>query len=139
MTNQNRSFGHGVVGYSRYFGAALADSTIEVYMTRGIFPTLLHQDPRYFRRGTGTAWSRLRTAVGQTFWTHGDSGNPAFNYSELMGISTTVAISNIYYADNRTASNGVSKFAIKLGLDIGGNISKEFWPDIQRKLIRKHR
>ncbi len=34
-------------------------------MTEGVFPSMLHQDPRYFRRGTGGKWSRLGYAVGQ--------------------------------------------------------------------------
>ena len=136
--NSNRSFGQGAAGYSRYFSAALADSVIRTYMTEGVFPSILHQDPRYFRRGTGGAWSRLRYAMGQVFWTHGDSGKTEFNFSELIGNSTAVAISNIYYADRRTASNGVSHLAINLSADMGGNIFKEFWPDFQRKLNRKH-
>ena len=72
------------------------------YMTEGIFPTLLHQDPRYFRRSTGSGWSRLGYAMGQIFWTHRDSGGTQFNYSEVIGNSTAVAISNAYHPENRT-------------------------------------
>jgi hypothetical protein len=43
------------------------------FMTEAIYPTLLHQDPRYFRRGTGSTWSRLGYAMGQIFITHGDN------------------------------------------------------------------
>jgi len=38
---------------------SFADFAIGDYMTEAIYPSLLHQDPRYFRRGTGTGWSRL--------------------------------------------------------------------------------
>jgi hypothetical protein len=55
-----------------------------------------------------------------------------------MGNSTAVAISNAYYADRRTASNGISQLAINFSADMGGNIFKEFWPDFQRKFSRKH-
>src|SRR5689334_1111179 len=65
--NSNPSFGQGVSGYSRYFSAAVADSTIRTYMTEGVFPSILHQDPRYFRCGTGGRLWRLRYAVGQAF------------------------------------------------------------------------
>jgi hypothetical protein len=67
LTNANRSFGQGGAGFGRYFGAAFGDFIIGDYMAEWVFPTLLHQDPRYFRRGTGTGWSRLGYAMGQVF------------------------------------------------------------------------
>ena len=77
--------------------------------------------------------------MAQIFWTHKDSGGTQFNYSEVIGNSTAVAISNAYYPDNRTASDAVSKLGIQLSVDTASNILKEFWPDIERKLRRKHR
>src|SRR5580700_3817774 len=46
LTNANRAFGQGVLGFGRYWGAAYGDLLIGDYMTEGIFPALLHQDPR---------------------------------------------------------------------------------------------
>jgi hypothetical protein len=76
--------------------------------------------------------------MGQIFWTHTDSGGTQFNYSEVVGNSAAVAISNAYYVDNRTAADGVSKLGVQLGVDMASNILKEFWPDLERKLARKH-
>jgi hypothetical protein len=137
-TNANRSFGQGAAGFGRYFGAAYGDLVIGDYMTEGVFPALLHQDPRYFRRGQGSGWSRLGYAVGQIFWTHTDSGGAQFNYSEIVGNSAAVAISNAYYADNRTAGDAASKLGVQIGVDMAANILKEFWPDLQRKFRRRH-
>jgi hypothetical protein len=139
LTNSNKSFGQGAAGFGRYFGAAFGDFAIGNYMTEAIYPSLLHQDPRYFRRGTGTGWSRFGYAVGQIFWTHRDSGKAEFNFSELIGNSTAVAISNAYYCENRTTSNAVSKLGTQISLDMAGNILKEFWPDFERKFEKKHR
>ena len=138
VTNATPSFGQGVKGYSRYLGTAYADFVIGNFMTEGVYPTLLHQDPRYFRRGVGSSWSRLRYAAGQIFWTHKDSGGTQFNYSEILGNSTAVAISNAYYPDNRSAPEAVSKLGIQLAVDMSSNILKEFWPEVSRKLSRKH-
>ena len=138
LTNSNPSFGQGAAGFGRYFGTAFGDFVIGDYMTESVFPTLLHQDPRYFRRGTGSGWSRLGYAMEQIFWTHRDAGGTQFNYSEVIGNSTAVAISNAYYPDNRTAGDGVSKLGIQIGVDMAGNILKEFWPDFERKFRRKH-
>src|SRR5713101_4254321 len=92
LSNSNRSFGQGGAGFGRYLGAAYGDLAIGDYMTEAVFPALLHQDPRYFRRGTGSGWSRFGYAMGQIFWTHRDSGHGQFNFSEILGNSTAVAI-----------------------------------------------
>jgi hypothetical protein len=138
LTNANRSFGQGGAGFGRYLGASYGDFMIGDYMTEAVFPTLLHQDPRYFRRGTGSGWSRLGYSMGQIFWTHRDSGGIQFNYSEIVGSSAAVAISNAYYANNRTAGDAVSKLGMQVGVDMAANVLKEFWPDLLRKFGRKH-
>ena len=137
LTNANRSFGQGFEGYGRYFGASYADFVIGNYMTEAIFPSLLHQDPRYFRRGIGSGWSRLAYSVGQIFWTHTDSDRTQFNYSEILGNSTAAAISNAYYQANRSVADSASTLGIQIGVDMASNVLKEFWPDVERKF--RHR
>jgi hypothetical protein len=139
LSNANKSFGQGAQGYGKYLGASYADLAIGNFMTEGIYPTLFRQDPRYFARGKGSGWSRFGYACGQIFWTHTDSGGTAFNYSEILGNSTAVAISNAYYVDNRTASNAASRLGIQLGLDMAGNVLKEFWPDINHRFFSRKR
>ncbi len=139
LTASNPSFGQGVRGYAHYFGTAYSDFVIGDYMTEAIFPTILRQDPRYFRRGTGSGWSRLGYASGQIFWTHNDSGRGQFNFSELAGNSTAVAVSMAYYPESRDVTNGVSKLGSQLGVDMLSNILKEFWPDLERKFSWKHK
>lgn len=136
LTKSNPSFGDGIANYGRYFATAYADLVIGDFMTEYIYPVLLHQDPRYFRRGAGGGWSRLGYAVGQIFWTHKDSGGTQFNYSEILGNATAVAISEAYYPDSRDVASAVSKLGSQLGVDMASNILKEFWPDLHRKLSR---
>ena len=137
-SNSSPSYGHGVRGYASYFGSSYGNFAIGNFMTEAIFPSMLHQDPRYFRKGTG-GWSRLSYAMGQIFFTHGDSRRTQFNFSEIGGNATAVAISNAYNWDNRTASDAASTLGIQLGIDMAGNIVKEFGPDLYRKLTgRKH-
>ena len=138
LTNGNRAFGQGGEGFAKYWCAAYGDFAIGDYMTEGVFPTLLHQDPRYFRRGTGSGWSRLGYAMGQIFWTHRDSGGTQFNYSEVIGNSVAVAISNAYYVDNRNATDASSQLGLQIGVDMAANVLKEFWPDMERK-FKRHR
>ena len=107
-------------------------------MTEAIYPSLLRQDPRYFRRGRGSTMTRLGYAAGQLFWTHTDSGGMQFNFSEVGGNATAVAISNAYYPENRDASDALVKLGSQLAVDMASNILKEFSPDIYRHVLRRH-
>jgi hypothetical protein len=124
-------------GYAKRFGGTYADFAIQNMMTEGIFPTILHQDPRYFRRRNGTARSRLGYAISRLFITRTDSGKNQFNYSEVVGGATFLAISNVYYPDGRGVADNMSRYGVQLGFDAASNVLKEFWPDLKRKLPRR--
>jgi hypothetical protein len=137
ITKANPSFGQGVEGYAHYFVTSYADWAIGDYMTEAVFPSLLRQDPRYFRRGTGSGLGRLTYAMSQIFRTHTDSGGHAFNFSELGGNAAAAAISQAYYPENRDAASAASKFAIQIGVDMASNVMKEFYPDLRHWLSRR--
>jgi hypothetical protein len=138
LTNDNPSYGQGGAGYGKYFAASYGGFVIGDFMTEGIFPSLLHQDPRYFRKGAGSgAKKRLGYSMAQIFVTHNDSGHAAVNWSELLGNSTAVAISTSYYASNRSASASISSLGTQLGVDMASNVLKEFWPEIGRMFSHK--
>jgi hypothetical protein len=138
LTNSERSFGQGAAGYARYFSTSYADWTIGNFMTEALYPAVLRQDPRYFRRGIGTGWSRLGYALGEIFTTHRDSGRRQFNFSEILGNSTAAAISTAYYPGSRNIQSVATKFGVQIGVDMASNVLKEFWPDLNRKFGRKH-
>lgn len=138
VTNASPSFGQGVKGYGHYFITSYADWAGADFMTEAVYPALLHQDPRYFRKATGSGFSRLGHAVGQIFWTRTDSGGHTFNVSEIGGNATMVAISQAYYPDNRSAHDAAKTLAIQVGDDMLSNILKEFYPDLRRVFSRKH-
>jgi hypothetical protein len=138
FTKSTPSFGQGVSGYSRYFAASYTDFVVGDYMTEAIYPVLFHQDPRYFRRAYGSTRSRLGSAVGQIFWAHTDSGHRQFNFSEIIGNASGVAISSAYYPDNRNARDASTKLGVQIGVDMAANILKEFSPELNRAFSRKH-
>ena len=101
MTNAQPEFGQGWAGYGRRVGTSYADQAIGNMMTEGIFPSILHEDPRYFRRGYGSFWSRTFYAATRVFVTKTDSGGTRFNFSEVLGNAAGTAISDAYYAGQR--------------------------------------
>jgi|SRR5579864_9009385 len=138
-TNENPSFGQGAAGFARRFGTSYTDQAMGNMMTEAIFPTLLHEDPRYFRRGYGGKWSRTFYAASRVFVTRTDAGNWRFNYSEVLGNATAVAISNAYYPDNREVGANVAKLGQQIAIDAISQVLKEFWPDLKRKMFQRHR
>jgi hypothetical protein len=138
LSKSTPSFGYGASGAAKYVASSYADYVVGNYMTEAVFPTLFHQDPRYFRRGTGNVWSRLGSAARQIIWTSADSGRMQFNVSEIAGASGGVAISNAYYPDNRNARDAATRLGVQIGVDMVGNVLKEFSPELNRLFSRKH-
>jgi hypothetical protein len=139
LTDQNPSFGQGVAGFAKRLGTSYADQAMGNMMTEAIFPWWLHEDPRYFRRGEGPKWSRTYYALTRIFVTRTDAGGRRFNYSEVVGNATVVALSNLYYPDGRSAGQNVGKLGQQLATDAFSQVLKEFWPDVKRKFFQHHK
>ncbi len=140
LENQNPSFGQGVKGYAKRLATSYGDQAIGNLMTEAIFPSLLREDPRYFRIGSsgGSTWHRTAYAITRVFVVRTDKGGSTFNFSEWLGNGSAVAISNLYYpGDTRNVSDNIQKLGIAVGTDAFSQVLKEFWPDIKRKLTKK--
>src|ERR1039457_6701099 len=137
LTGQQPSFGQGLKGYGHRLVTNYADQSLGNILAEGVFPSLLHEDPRYFRRGTGSIVSRAGYALSRVLVTHKDSGGRRFNYSEWLGNAGAVAISNAYYPDSRTPLDNGTKLLMQVGTDAVSQVLKEFWPDIKHKLFPK--
>ena len=137
--NDPKEWGQGWGAYGKRYGANFADNSIGTYMTTAIFPSLLHEDPRYYQLGKGRFVHRAYHAVNRLFVIRTDSGHDRFNYSESVGNAVAAALSNIYHApEDRTAARNASSFAFLILYDGMDNELKEFWPDIRRKVFHKN-
>jgi hypothetical protein len=136
--NSPKSWGQGWGAYGQRYGASFADNGIGTFMTTAIFPSLLHEDPRYYQMGKGTFSHRAYHAINRLFITRTDSGNTRFNYSEVIGNATAAAFSNVYHApEDRTVGRNIGTLGMLLMWDGVSNEMKEFWPDIRRKVFHK--
>ncbi len=139
VQNEYPSWGHGgLTGYENRFFAALADQTVSNMMAEGVFPVLLHQDPRFLRLGRGSFLDRVGDAASRIFITRGDDGSVQFNASEVGGNAVMAIGSNLYTpAQDRSVSDTATKWGIQLGVDMIGSVFREFWPDIKQMLTGK--
>ena len=136
--NDPPAWGQGWGAYGKRYGASFADNSIGTFMTTAVFPSLLHEDPRYFQMGKGGFSHRFVYGWKRLFVTPTDSGSMRFNYSESVGNAAAAAISNIYHpADDRTVARNATTFGLLILYDGLANELKEFWPDIRRKVFHK--
>ena len=155
-TDGDPAFGQGWKAYAKRYGTTAGDSMIENFMVGAVFPSILRQDPRYYQLEQGSFFRRTAYSVSRIVVTRADSGRTQFNYSEIFGAASAAAISTYSYhpqstyistlsnphefvASERTFSNVVSTCGTQVGLDTITVVVKEFWPDIRRKMSKKHK
>src|SRR5260370_21884873 len=116
--NDPKHSGQGWAAYANRFGASFADNSIGTYMTTAIFPSMLHEDPRYYQLGRGGFRRRAYHAVNRLFVTRTDSGHDHFNYSESIGNAAAAEMSNIYHVTaDRNGSRHARTFAFLIVYD----------------------
>jgi carboxypeptidase family protein len=121
------AYGGGIEGYGKRYGAVLANHVSGTLLGRAVYPSIFHQDPRYFYKGRGSVRSRALYALSAAVIARGDDGRWKPNYSRVLGSFTAAAISNLYYpASDRGGSLVVVNGLAGIGADAAGNLIREF-------------
>jgi hypothetical protein len=128
-------YGQGAQGYAKRYGAAYADEGLSRMIGSAILPSLLHQDPRYFYRGTGSKKSRALYAISQAIICRGDNGKMQPNYSYVLGSFAAGGISNLYHpAGDRGVGLTIGNGFLNVGAHAIDDLAREF---VFRKLTPK--
>ncbi len=132
--NNDPSFGQGGSGYGKRFAASFADEASSKFFKEFAYPSIFGEDPRYYRLDHGTGRSRLLHAMEHTLVAHRNTGEPMFNISEWLGVTSAVVLSNTYHPGNRRGFGpSAETVSYLIGEDMGFDILREFWPEIARK------
>jgi len=139
VADGDSGFPWGAKGYGERAGAKYLDAFDGTMIGNGFLPALLHQDPRYFRLGHGSAGHRMLYAMATSvICKHDNTGKWEPNYSNLLGNITSGAISNLYYpSQNSGFGLAITNGLVVSGEGTVGGIFQEFWPDISRKFFHK--
>ena len=136
--NEDETWGQGWGAYGKRLAAGYADTVTGSFMTTAVFPSLLHEDPRYFRKGSGSKHSRSLYAFKRIFVIRTDSGHSEFNFSEFGGNAAAAGISLTYHSSSeRNLSSFGTDYLTQIVIDVIANQLKEFWPDIRHKFLKK--
>ena len=135
--NQTPKYGEGGAAYGERIGAAFADFGTQNFFSAGVLANLLHQDPRYYRKGPATSvLKRAAYAVSRVAVVRTDNGVSAFNSSGVFGMMMGIAASNLYYPSPSVRGTVMAgRLYTSLLGGVIGNVMSEFWPDIQKKFL----
>lgn len=132
--NEDPTFGQGMAGYGKRFGASYADLASFMFFKDFAYPSIFNEDPRYYRLIHGSGGKRFLHAIEHAFVGHTDNGNRMFNFSEWLGTTSAVSLSNMYHPGNQRGfaptARGVSFSVLS---DMGYDVLREFWPEISHK------
>jgi hypothetical protein len=127
VANYGPEYGSGGAAFSQRIGYNAANLASTFLFTDALLPTMLHQDPRYFRKGAGSIKSRIWWAFRSEFVAFGDDGQEMPNYSSVLGFGMATALSNAYSPPSSiTFAKTMERFGVKEGVSFGLNILREF-------------
>jgi len=136
--NSYPEWGQGLQGYAKRFGGAYSDAFIGNFFGNAVLTSLLHEDPRYFQKGSGSAVRRILWAASSTVWCRRDNGKWGPNYANVGGNLIGSAIARSYYpATERNVGDTISDGLTVSAEGIVGSEVIEFWPDLVRHHKRK--
>jgi hypothetical protein len=136
--NGQPHYGEGWGAYGKRFAASEGDQISGSILIYGFLPSILHEDPRYFRQGRGRAMTRVWYAINRTFVTRRDEGTSGFNTSQTLGQLISCGISTSYYPpQDRSVAHVFSNWAVNLGGNSGYNVLSEYYPDLMRAIFRR--
>jgi hypothetical protein len=133
--NSDPTYGPGAEGYARRFGAELGGAVTSRFFKEFAYPTIFSEDPRYYRLAHGPAGKRLLHAMEHSVVAHRDNGKRMFNFSEWLGTTSAIVLTNTYHPDSpRGFSTTAERVSYSILQDMGFDILREFWPEISHKL-----
>ena len=137
--NSNPGYYQGLKGFGRRYGANFGDNFDGNFWGNAVLPSLLHQDPRYFRLGHGSILHRTLYSISTSLRTRGDNGKWEPAYSNLLGNLIGGSISNLYYPDGDRGLYPTLRRSLSVTYQgtLGG-LLQEFYPDAMQK-YKNHR
>jgi hypothetical protein len=135
LGHDDKAYHMGAAGFGKRYSAAVTDNITGEFFSTFLYPSLFHQDPRYYRQGAGGFKSRLGHALIHRFISQSDLGVRMPNYSEWFGTASSTALSNLYHPGNlRGFGPSASRVSFSVGNDMAWDVLREFWPEVAHKL-----
>ena len=133
--NSPKGYGQGGEGYAKRFGADMARSASANLFGTFLIASVLHEDPRFYVKKHYTFKQSLKYAAERIVITRSDSGERVVNFADTLGPLAGEALADTYYPEgNRGVSSTFIRYGADLGWKFGGNMLRQYWPRINRKV-----
>ena len=127
VSSYGPDYGPGWGPFAQRYGYNAANFASTFLLTDAVLPTLFKQDPRYFRKGSGSAKSRIWWAFRSELVAFSDQGTQMPNYSTLIGFGMSTALTNAYSPPSSVTFNKtMERYGVKIGTSFGLNLLREF-------------
>jgi hypothetical protein len=139
LTNADPKYGTNADDFGQRFGAALARQASMRFFSDSLIPAFTHEDPRYYRKASGSYGGRVWHATERMFITQSDDGHRVFDVSDLLGRLLGSGLTLAYYPHRSTNSGVVLRtWGTAVAGGVGDNLLLEFWPDIVAAYRHRH-
>ncbi len=131
-------WGQGGDGFGRRLASSYGRRAIKNTVDLGV-SSWRGETMSYVRCGACRgAWPRLLYALRSGFVRPAQDGGTTLAAGRLTGAFASGFAPMLWYPDSRDGpGHAVLRSATCIGLDVGKNVLKEFWPDLKRKLLRR--
>lgn len=138
VMDNNPEYERGFRGLGQRYGVNLGVSETQVFFEQFLVPSILKQDPRYFRNPELPFASRAIYSLSRVVITRADSGKETFNASRIIGGAASQALADLYVPGQTQGMRPIlSRVTFDLMRDAGLNLLHEFWPDLRHKFLHR--
>lgn len=135
--NSPTGFGQGWDAYAKRFGASMARGASNEFFGTFMISSVLHLDPRFYPEVNPTLAHAAKYSVQRVFIMRNDEGRDVVAWSRLVGPLMAESLANVYWPErNRTVGDTLFRYGVDLATRVGGNMLREYWPVVYRKLGR---
>jgi hypothetical protein len=133
--DSHTAYGPGWKGFGKNAGVSLLQDATGEFFGAFLIPSLVHQDPRYYRMPKASIPRRIGHALSRTFVANNDDGSLMPNYATLLTYPINAELSNMYVPGiHSDAPSTVARIATGLATDPANNLITEFLPDVAKHI-----
>jgi hypothetical protein len=124
--NSPAGYGQEGGGFGKRFGGTF------------LIASALHEDPRFYVKKNLSFKQSMTYAAVRVALTRSDSGKRVVNFAGLLGPLAGEGLANTYYPEgSRGVGNTFVRYASDLGWKFGGNLLRQYWPNINSPCQRR--
>ncbi len=133
--NSPSGYGQGGEGYGKRLGANMARAASANIFGTFLIASMTHEDPRFYVKKHLSFKESVKYAAERLVITRSDSGERVVSYADLLGPLAAEGLANTYYPEgSRGVGDTFIRYASDMGWKFGGNLLRQYWPTISRRM-----